>query len=85
VAARAAPQAGSSVLRSLQAFWAISEPAAAVLGMFAYLLVLGSVAVVLVTGRFPWFTVAPAVILLGAAHVRHLEARWERQGGTRPT
>jgi hypothetical protein len=74
-----APQPPSGALRWLAALGARSDAAAAVLGMFLYFLMLGSVAVVVVTGQFPWFTVAPAALLLAAAHVHRVEARWARQ------
>jgi hypothetical protein len=50
-----------------------------VLGMFAYFLVLGSIAVVTLTGQFPWFTLGPAAVLGVIAHCRRLDAKWERK------
>ena len=43
--------------------------------MVGYFLLLGSLAVVVVTGEFPWFTVAPITILLSVAYFRHVEAK----------
>jgi hypothetical protein len=49
--------------------------------MFAYFLGLASIAVVIVGGQFPWFTVAPCTILLMVAYFRHLEATYQRESG----
>jgi len=46
--------------------------------MCAFFLGLASIAVVVVTGHFPWFTLAPAIVLLMAAHIRRIEAKFER-------
>jgi len=52
--------------------------------MVGYFLLLGSLAVVVITGQFPWFAVAPVTILLSVAYFRHVEAkearRWTRDG-----
>jgi hypothetical protein len=50
----------------------------------AYLLGLASIAVVVIGGQFPWFTLAPAMVLLMAAHVRHLEAKFRRESPSQP-
>ena len=47
--------------------------------MCAYFLGLASIAVVVVAGHFPWFTLAPAIVLLMAAHVRRVEAKFQRK------
>jgi len=47
--------------------------------MCAYFLGLASIAVVAVGGHFPWFTLAPLAILLMAAHVRRVEAKFRRE------
>ena len=53
--------------------WAKLSPAASALGMFGYFLLLGSIAVVVITKQFPWFTIAPITILLAVAYFRHVE------------
>jgi hypothetical protein len=78
-ACSASPPPATAALHRLQAFWTKSASFAPVLGMCAYFLVLGSIVVVWVTGQVPWFTVAPATILLMVAHFRRVEARWARQ------
>ena len=50
-----------------------------ILLMCAYFLGLASIAVVVVAGHFPWFTLAPAMVLLMAAHVRRVEAKFQRK------
>ena len=47
--------------------------------MLGYFLGLASIAVVLVGGQFPWFTAAPATILLSIAYFRHLDAKYEQE------
>ena len=47
--------------------------------MLGYFLGLASIAVVLVAGQFPWFTAAPATVLLSIAYFRHLDAKYERE------
>jgi len=59
--------------------WAKLSPAASILGMSAYFLLLGSVAVVVITEQFPWFIVAPATILLTIGYFRHVEATEARR------
>ena len=79
------PVAGQSV-NGVQILWAKLSPAASVLGMFGYFLLLGSIAAVVITGQFPWFVVAPLTILLSVAyfdHVEKKEARRSSQGGSR--
>ena len=66
-------------LESRPATWwrtprATLSPVASVLGISAYFLLLGSVAVVVITEQFPWFIVAPATILLTIGYFRHVEA-----------
>ena len=46
--------------------------------MCAYFLGLASIAVIVIGGHFPWFTLAPMAVLLMAAHVRRLEAKFKR-------
>ena len=62
-----------------RAVWSKLSPAESVLGMFLYFLVLGSVAVVVVTEQFPWFTLGPVTILLTVAYFRHLDAKDARR------
>ena len=57
----------------LHVHWAKLSPAAYVLVMFGYFLLLGSIAVVVITKQFPWFTIAPITILLAVAYIRHVE------------
>jgi hypothetical protein len=67
----------------LRLAWEKLSPAATVLGMFGYFLLLGSVAVVVVTEQFPWFTLAPITVLLLVAYFRYVdekEARRSSQG-----
>lgn len=53
-----------------------------VLVMFAYFLGLGSIAIVAVGGQFPWFTVAPATVLLLVTYFRHVEATYARNSSS---
>ena len=46
--------------------------------MCAYFLGLASIVVVVVGGHFPWFTLAPMAVLIMAAHVCRLEAKFKR-------
>jgi len=62
-----------------RAAWATRSPSASVLGMFLYFLLLGSVAVVVVTEQFPWFALGPVTILLTVAYFRHLDAKEARR------
>ena len=78
------PQAASGPIRWLQDLLGMSESAATVLGMFLYILVLASIAVVAMTGQIPWFALGPATILLGLAHIRRLEAKWAREASAQP-
>lgn len=68
----------------MRAHWAQLSPVAFVLTMVGYFLLLGSLAVIVVTGQFPWFTVAPVTILLSVTYFRHVEAkearRWAQEG-----
>ena len=73
------PGAPMGAIRRIQAFWVKSDSLAPVMGMFAYFLLLGSIAVVTMTGQIPWFTLAPATVLAVVAHCRRLEAKWARQ------
>jgi hypothetical protein len=50
-----------------------------VLLMCAYLLGLASIPVVVIGGQFPWFTLAPAIVLLMGVHVRRVEAKFRRR------
>ncbi len=50
-----------------------------VLVMWAYFLGLASIAVVVIGGQFPWFTLAPAIVLLMVTHFRHVEAKYQRK------
>jgi hypothetical protein len=52
--------------------------------MCAYFLGLASAAVFVVGGHFPWFTLAPAMVLLMFAHVRRIEAKFQREAANRP-
>lgn len=52
---------------------------ASVLGMFAYFLFLGGVAVVVVTGQIPWFIVPPAVVWLSLAYFRYEDRKYARK------
>ena len=63
----------------LRVAWGKLSPAATVLGMFGYLLLLGSLAVVVVTDQFPWFTLAPVTILLLAAYFRYVDEKEARR------
>ena len=49
------------------------------LWMAAYFLALGSVAVVALSGQFPWFTLAPLTVLLMFLHFRRVETKLRRQ------
>ena len=64
---------------SSQPIWAKLSPGASVLAMFGYFLLLGSVAVVVITGQFPWFTLAPVTILLSIAYFRHVDEKEARR------
>jgi peptidoglycan/LPS O-acetylase OafA/YrhL len=57
------------------------------LGILAYILVLASVAVIVLTGQFPWFTLAPLTALALTLYFRHLEESLRRDAppGTRPS
>ena len=50
--------------------------------MCAYFLGLASIAVLVVGGHFPWFTLAPAMVLLMVAHVRRVEAKYKRESSS---
>ena len=76
------PGAPMGALQRLQAFWVKSDSLAPVLGMFAYFLLLGSIAVVTMTGQVPWFTLAPATVLAVVVHCRRLEAKWARESSS---
>jgi hypothetical protein len=71
-------------IRWIQALWVTSEPVALVLGMFLYFLLLGSIAVVVVTGQIPWFALIPAGVMLAIARIRRTEARWQRERSAEP-
>lgn len=47
--------------------------------MLGYFLGLGSIAVMVIGGQFPWFTLAPLTILALVMYFRHLEATYEQQ------
>lgn len=47
--------------------------------MCAFFLGLASVAVVVVGGHFPWFILAPLLVLLMFVHVRRIEAKYQRK------
>jgi len=47
--------------------------------MCAYFLGLASIGVVVIGGNFPWFTLAPLAVLLMAAHVRRVEAKFRQE------
>ena len=53
-----------------------------VLLICAFFLGLGSIAVAVVGGHFPWFVVAPLLVLLMFVHVRRIEAKFSRKPGT---
>jgi len=59
--------------------WAKRSPVTYVLAVFGYFLLLGSVAVVVVTEQFPWFTLAPITILLSLAYFRYEEEKEARR------
>lgn len=61
--------------------WPKANSGPTVLIMFAYFLGLASIAVVVVGGQFPWFTIAPCSILLMVAYFRHLEATYQCESG----
>ena len=44
--------------------------------IFAYFLGLASIAVVAISGQFPWFTLGPAIVLLMVVHCRRIEAKF---------
>lgn len=67
----------------LRKHWDQLSPVASVLGMVGYFLLLGSVAVIVITGQFPWFTVAPVTILLSVAYFRYVEAKEARRWAQR--
>jgi len=46
--------------------------------VMAVFLLLGSIAVVAITRQFPWFMLAPSVILLSFAYLRHAEKRHQQ-------
>ena len=46
------------------------NPAVSVLGMAGYFLLLGSIAVVVITRQFPWFMAVPMTILLAYAYFK---------------
>jgi hypothetical protein len=50
--------------------------------MFAYFLGLASIAVVVVTGQFPWFTLAPGIVILMVAHFRRTEEKYRRKASS---
>ena len=47
-----------------------------ILIIFAYFLGLASIAVVAISGQFPWFTLGPAIVLLMVLHCRRIEAKF---------
>jgi hypothetical protein len=53
---------------------------APVIIIFAYILALASVATVAMGGHFPWFTLAPAMVLMMAGHFRRIEQASKRRG-----
>jgi len=74
---RSGPRSPGGIWQHLP--WAKLSPAAFVLGIFGYFMLLGSVAVVVITHQFPWFTVAPVTILSALAYFRHVEAKEARR------
>jgi len=50
--------------------------------MCAYFLGLASIPVVVIGGQFPWFTLAPAMVLLMGVHVRRVEAKFRRKSSS---
>jgi hypothetical protein len=46
--------------------------------MCAFFLLLASIPVVVVGGHFPWFILPPLLVLLMFAHVRRVEAKFQR-------
>ena len=53
-----------------------------VLLMWAYFLGLASIAVVVIGGHFPWFTLAPAIVLLMVTHFRRIDAKYQRKSSS---
>ena len=51
--------------------------------MWAYFLGLASIAMIVVGGHFPWFTLAPAIVLLMVGHFRRIEAKYRRKSSSR--
>lgn len=49
------------------------------LTMLGYFLGLASIAVVVIGGQFPWFTLTPTIILLSIAYFRHLEVKFKQE------
>jgi hypothetical protein len=47
--------------------------------MCAFFLVLAAIPVVVVSGHFPWFILAPLLVLLMFLHVRRVEAKFHRK------
>lgn len=66
---------GSTIAHWFRADWSELSPTAFVLGMAGYFLLLGSIAVVVLSNQFPWFMAAPITILLAVAYLRHGEAK----------
>ena len=50
------------------------EDGTSVMLVWGYFLILASISVVVISGQFPWFTLAPATGLLMAAHIRYSHA-----------
>lgn len=66
---------GSGSDRRTQSHAARLNPHESVLVMTGYFLLLGSMAVVVMTQQFPWFMVAPSLIMLGCAYLRHADKK----------
>ena len=75
--------AGSTISHWLRADWSQQSPTVYVLGMTGYFLLLGSIAVIVLSNQFPWFMAAPITILLAATYLRHSDAKRTQQT-TRP-
>ena len=62
----------------LHSAWANGNPAATILGIAGYFLLLGSIAVVAISEQFPWFMAAPLYLLMAVFYLRHANQRQAR-------
>ncbi len=63
----------------LRVDWSEQSPALFVLGMAGYFLLLGSIAVIVLSNQFPWFIAAPITILTAVAYILHGDAKHSQQ------